>query len=392
MIASDLRLGEIAYDAAHPQVRRAAPETPLPWHASWGLRLLLIFVVWIWIQSLWAVQPDDHLDGAILFTKYLVLCAVLFTLLRDERALTLFAWAHVLGCFLWGWIAFQSNVSGRFEVVLEPSVDDSNLLGFHLTTGLAMSGFLFLTSGKSGRILALITLPFILNTIILTASRSALIGLIAAGAASVLLAPKRQRFVVVTSGLLGCLLLTMLAKDDLFWSRVATLQVTERSEMDASVTSRIAVADANWQMFLDHPFGVGHKGNAALSPDYMPLEILAAGKGPRTRAAHNTLLAVLVDQGFPGFLLFISLIVWAAVKLLQLRKLDHVGLPTTLGGFRAAIGAGLAAYVAAGQFVNLLKVEVFFWLLALVAVLDVQCAKWKDISARQKLRQPIHER
>lgn len=357
-----------------------------PWHSSWGIRLLIMFVAWMWIQTLWAVRVPDHIDGAILFTKYVVLCAVLYQLLQKERAFTLFTWGHVLGCCLWGWIAFRSHVSGRFEIALEPSVDDSNLLGFHLVTGLAMGGFLFLTSKWVGRLMALMTLPFILNGIILTASRSAMIGLVAAGITALLLAPKGRRIIVIACGTLGIVLLLLLAKDELFWSRAATIDVTDQSEMDASAASRLNIAEANWRMFLDYPFGAGHRGNVALSPAYMPEEMLTNTEQGRSRGAHNTFMAVLVDQGIPGAILIVLLFTWAGVKLFQLRRLDKIGLPPQYGGFRAAIGAGLVAYLAAGQFVNLLKVEVSFWLIALLVVLDVQCARWRAQVAQNTTR------
>ena len=110
-----------------------------------------------------------------------VLCVVLTRLFRTEKDIEFFAWIHVFGCFLWGWIAYSTDFSGRFEMVLGPGVDDSNLLGAHLVTGAAFAGYLFLDSQGPKRWAALGALPFILNGIILTASRSALIALIAAG-------------------------------------------------------------------------------------------------------------------------------------------------------------------------------------------------------------------
>ena len=46
------------------------------------------------------------------------------------------------------------------------------------------------------------TIPFLLNTIILTASRSALLGMIGAGAVALWMAPKRHRRVVYASAVL----------------------------------------------------------------------------------------------------------------------------------------------------------------------------------------------
>ncbi len=335
-----------------------------------------MFCAWMWIQTFWATRPVSHIDGAILFTKYSLLCVVIYQLLQTEGSLSWFVWGHVLGCFLWSWIAYTTQVHGRFELVLEPSVDDSNMIGFHLTTGLAMAGFLFLTSKGLKRLVAFAVVPFILNGIILTASRSAILGLTAAAVAALLLVPRQRRVVAMGCGILGVVLLLMLAQDELFWSRAATIKVTEQAEMDASAASRLIVAEANWRMFLDHPFGAGHRGNDALSPLYMPTELMTNGKYGAERGAHNTFLGILVDEGLPGALLFGGLMFWAAAKLWQLRSLDTRGLPPTLGGLRAALGAGLAAYIVSGIFVNLIRVEVALWLVAMLAVLSAQCERW----------------
>ena len=346
------------------------------WHASTGIRLLLIFVVWMWVQSAWAVNLAYHTEGAILFTKYVVLYFILYRLLVVEQAFTLFAWAHVLGCFLWGVIAYQTKVNGRLEMALGPGVDDSNLLGFHLITGLTTSGFLFLMTRGWKRLIALAALPFILNGIILTASRSAVLGLGAAGVTAVFLAPRARRTLVVGCGALGVVLLLMLARDHLFWDRAATLNKTGQSEMDESAASRLLISAANWKMFQDYPFGAGHRGNEVLSPRYMPRELLTNFNGGAVRSAHNTFMAILVDQGIPGTLIFILLALWAAARLLYLRSLDKAGLPPMLGALRASVGASLVAYIVSGLFVNLLKSEVALWLMAMLATLDVICQRW----------------
>ena len=174
--------------AAHPEIG------PSPW----PFRLLAAFAGWMWLQTAWAVSPN-HTDGAVLFTKYAILCLILTKLLRTEHDIEFFAWMHVIGCFIWGWTAYTSNFGGRLEIVLGPGVDDSNLLGGHLVTGVAFAGFLFLGSTGLRRWVALGVLPFILNGIIMTASRSALVALVMAGAASLVIGPRGKRLAITLS-------------------------------------------------------------------------------------------------------------------------------------------------------------------------------------------------
>jgi len=371
-------LALVLHSAAAPRDAVVRPA----WISSWGTRLLLIFVAWMWMQTAWAVSPDRNIEGAMLYTKYAVLSYVLYNILTSAVTLERFGWVHVLGCFLWGYTGFASNVSGRWELVLGPGIDDSNVLGFHLVTGLAFAGFLLLTVDNWKRWLAFLAIPFILNGIILTASRSTLLGLCGAGIAAVVYAPRHRRMAVGGSLVLGIVLIVALARNDLFWERAMSIGQTGEDTMDASAASRFTILSANWRMALDYPFGAGHQGNEVLSPKYVAEEVLTEGR----RSAHNTWIAVLVDEGVPGLVIFTSLYLWVLVRLFRLRRLNTSGLPLTVAGCRAAVGAGLAAFLVAGQFINLFKAEVVIWLVAIVPVLDVLLAQATQPAATESAR------
>ncbi len=357
-----------AHVAGTPEARRALTnDEPAPWHANGAARLLIVYVAWMWLQTLWALRGDYHLEGCILYTKYLVLFYILYRLIADRQSLELFSWAHVAGCFIWGWIAFGTEIHGRMELVLGPGVDDSNAVGAHLTTGLAFAGLLFLGLRDKRRWLAFAAIPFILNGVILTASRSALVAMLAGGAAAAVLAPRAHRRQLSVYAGLGVVLLLLLAQNEIFWERAGTIGETDEEQMDKSAASRVEMVKSQWRMALDYPLGTGHRGNEVLSPRYIPEEFLTAGG---SRSAHNTLMAVLVDQGFPGALMFVALHLWVAVRLYRMKGLDRMGLPPSLGIYRAAAGAALAACFASGLFVNLIKLEVALWMLALLAIVD----------------------
>jgi hypothetical protein len=339
--------------------------------------MLVVYAGWMWVQSIWAVDPDIHFEGAVAFTKFAILYAILFQLLRTRETMEFFAFAHAAGCTLWGWTAATKEVSGRFEAFLGPGVDDSNMIGIHMITGLALAGFLFLTTKGVKRWAAFGMLPLILNVIVLTASRSAQLGLVVAGVVGIVLAPKSKRRVVLACAPLAVVLLLLLAQNEVFWDRAATIQesVGDERGMESSALSRYTIAEANLRMAQDYPLGAGYRGNETLSAYYIPPEFLATESS--TRSAHNTILAILVDQGSPGVVLFTVLVAWGAARLIALLFLDKLGLPAELGGFRAAIGASLAALLVSGQFVNVLHLEVSIWLIAMLGALDSMCAEWR---------------
>jgi O-antigen ligase len=202
---------------------------------------------------------------------------------------------------------------------------------------------------------------------ILTQSRGGFLALVAAGVCAWLAAPKAYRRFVSIAGVLAGVLLLMLS-DDAFWQRVST--IFESSDNTGQET-RVQLIGPQLQMFLDYPFGAGHRGNELLSPQYMPPELLTGDTG--TRSAHATFIAALVDQGVPGAVLLLSLYAWAFFTVRRLRRLDGLGLPAQLGLHRAALGAALASLVVSGLFLNLLKTEVQIWLIALLASLVGLC-------------------
>jgi O-antigen ligase len=139
--------------------------------------------------------------------------------------------------------------------------------------------------------------------------------------------------------------------------------------MEGSAASRIALIRYGWAMFRDHPLGVGHKGHEAISPYYVPATMLSNG----TRAAHNTFMQILVEQGIVGAVLYVILLLWVARQLWILKRMDKQGLSSELALYRAGIGSALAGAFIAELFLGSLKAEVNIWLLALLAAFSAVC-------------------
>ena len=337
-----------------------------PWFSNLGAWLLVIFVFWMWVQILWAVNSDYHLEGAILYTKYLFLFYLIYEIVSDEQTFELFAWGHVIGCFIFGWIAYGEIGAGRLENIGGAGVNDANTLGVHLITGLTFAGFMFLGVAGKRRWIALGAIPFILNAIILTLSRGAWVGLLAAGLAAWYFVPRFIKRRVYFVAPLAVVLLLMLAHD-MFWQRMGTIPVETNEGIEASAWSRVVVFKANWKMFEDHPLGAGFRGNEVISPKYIEFEYLAENG---LRSAHNTFMAFLVDQGVPGGFLFLGMVLWAANSIRRIKSLDGPGLPPYIGLYGAAIGAAFVGLFVSGQFINLLRAEVQIWLIAALASLN----------------------
>jgi O-antigen ligase len=342
--------------------RNAAREPFLGQGLTW---IFILYVAWMWIQTPFALS-SEHVTGAVLFTKYLILLYIIYQIADTPEQVRNFLLAHVMGCFYLGWLAFRTTAGGRLEGVGGPGIDDANAMSMHLGTGLVIGAMLLMTERRWRFWPVLLAMPFVLNGIVLGNSRGAVLGLLAGGVALFWLKPVKYRKEFILFGVLGGVLLLYLAHDA-FWERLSSLTASEQN-LDFSARSRTTIIAAQWQMFLDHPFGVGHAGTEALSRQYLPEEFLAVREGmteeTAVRSSHNTFMSVLVDQGTPGVLLLFMLLAWAwrAIRLTTRRDQPD---PRTWG-YATAIGAALMVAVVAGQFSPYLKAEVQYWCLGLL--------------------------
>ncbi len=366
-----------------PQAKLPPQATPF---ASIALaKLLMIYVAWMWIQTAWA--SPRHLEGVILFTKYLVLFYLIYRLIIDEKTLLLFAVAHVLGCFYFGLLALDARGVGRLEYIGGPGANDSNTLGMHVSTGLFFAGTLILTQRGWIRWTVLLMVPVLANCIVQAESRGAFLGAAFGGLAFFYLAPKLYRKYIFTLGIISIFILLAYAPA-VYWDRMGTLSAVQSDEVeiDRSSQSRIALAAAQFDMFTDYPFGLGFDTTTQLSRGYLETEWLTAAfrqdvASQGGRSSHNTLLSVLVDQGFPGIIIALAIILVVLSLVRRFKKLDDQGLSQELGLYRAAIGATLAAVLTSGMFTNYLKAEIQLWSLALLVAAyelgKLRCAERK---------------
>src|SRR5258705_483433 len=51
------------------------------WLSTTPARVLVLMMLWIWIQNLWALDPVEHLDLSVVFTKYVMLYYLIYLLL-----------------------------------------------------------------------------------------------------------------------------------------------------------------------------------------------------------------------------------------------------------------------------------------------------------------------
>ncbi len=341
------------------------------WIKTTPARLLIALTAWIWLQNLWALDPEEALSMSILYTKFIVLFYLIYRTSDSEAGIDLLFWMHIAGCLYLGTVAYGMPVEGRLDGVGGPGIDDSNILSMHLVTG-ALCGAMLLLAKRGPKIFfALLAMAFTLNTIVLCASRGAFIALISGCVVLAFMKPAahKRRFYILAA--LGILAFGIVASAS-FWERMNSLKEAAAGDeqLDNSAEGRLVLIKAQWSMAALYPMGSGHRGTVALSPKFLDAKYLAAGPASsRARSSHNTAMTVLVEHGIPGAIIFVWLIVWCRKTIRRARQ--HAATMTITTAVQlAAIAAALLSALVAGMFVDAMLVEVQIWLLAMLTSID----------------------
>ena len=230
-----------------------------------------------------------------------------------------------------------------------------------------------------GKIITFISIPFLINLIILANSRATFVAVIVIALLALIWAKGKLRWQVLLALAGGVILVLMLANEQ-FWERQKTI---DKYKEEGSAISRIYLWKGAWRMWLDHPLGVGGNGYEMLVMDYVPeLREIMEEKGEKT--VHNTFFLVLVEWGFIGIILFLGFLIHIFIILRKIRK-DGVKTPNYRYYIDAtALQMGLIAILIAGIFHNRLYSEVIYWIGAFaVALRNMQVNDMLESSEEQ---------
>jgi len=333
-----------------------------------AFRGLVLFVIWVAIQMFWALDKTMHTELLVLMTKYAVLVFLIYKCINSIQDLRIFLWSHAVGCFYLGYYVFEQYVGGRFEGFLSPGIDEANAGALHIASGILVVFALFLSGKLYEKIAAVGFMPFIVNALIASISRSGFLALGVAGLVFNIFAPKKLIRMVRIFSLAGLFLFIALTNQT-YWERIGTILVAgEEVEGVDTGSGRLVLMKAQLQMFSSYPLGCGHRCTAVLSPLYLDEEYLTGPEESKARSSHSTFITLLVEQGVPGLAIFIALMIWIIRIIFRLRhqmRLSEGLLTTTY----AATVATLAAIAVGDLFVDYLKFEARFWFIALLLVL-----------------------
>lgn len=349
--------------------RRKEPVEGIPLFRHGVMIGLSVFLLWIAIQWTWALDTEIHAELVVICAKYALLLGLIYKCIDSPQHLKLFLWTHVLGCAYLGWIVFNSYLGGRFEGFGGPDINEANSGAVQIVTGILTAGVLFLAGRLREKAILFGIIPFIVNALVATISRSGFLAMAVGGVIFNLFTPRRFRSRVRMLSVLALVLFALLA-NPVYWMRIASVKFAgQEVEGVDTGAGRLVLIQAQWRMFKAHPLGCGHRCTAVLSPSYLDeRQLTTSTEGVLARSSHNTFMSLLVEQGIPGAAFYVALVLWIGRNVLLLGRRVQGDTSFVAIAF-PAVAAALGAVTLADTFVDYIKLEVRLWFVALLMVM-----------------------
>jgi hypothetical protein len=330
---------------------------------------LVCMCIWMYfISAFYALNPEESYKKSEIYLKFTIQTFLMMFLIRSIREYRVVIWTLILCVANFGKISWERG-SNRYLGVIAPNSTEENAISAHVVSALPLFGLYFLTGKKWTKIITLISMPFLVNLVILANSRASFLAALVAGILTLLGVGKGLRKKVLF-GLAGGVCLFLILGHETFWERQRTIQ--EYTAEESPADSRHYLWAGALRMAADYPMGVGGEGFMVLAVDYVPeLAVQMMERGAKT--VHNTFLLVLVEWGFIGVGLFCGFLIHIFVILVKIRgdaKSDKKGFFFINS---LSIALGLIGILIAGIFHNRLYSEVIYWYAAFaVALRNIQ--------------------
>jgi len=273
--------------------------------------MMLLFVILSAVSYLWSLYPEGTLLEDITYVQLLTMVWLIWELCPRAREQRRLMQAYVLGTCVSGidtvyrYLSHQESAYQRYAGARL----DANDLGLMMALSIPISYYLSISSkGKMVWVFRL-QLALAVTTILLTASRGAMLATVVALAIVPLthahLTTRQRVAIVVTLVLLVAAALQFVPATS--WDRLAT---APREFAHGTMTGRTIIWKAGWELFRAHPFfGIGANAFRVMVSRVLGEPIRNDDPlMPPAPPAHNTFLSVLVEEGVIGLAVFCGLL------------------------------------------------------------------------------------
>lgn len=325
--------------------------------------LPLLYLAWMTITTLFALEPQD---AQVRYTEVLkthVMCFVTLVLLSDKkRVLALAALVTLSVAFFGVKGGFFTILTGGNYLVWGPlhsAIYDNNALAAGLVVTLPMVYWLYALAPNIWLKLAgLASFGFIVASIFGSSSRGAFLALVIMSGVFFLKA--KHKLMVLVLGAFGVAFGLMMMPEK-YWERIQTIQTFQE---DGSAMGRINTWTTAWRIANDRVMGAGF--------EYYGVEVFRryAPNPEGIHSAHSIYFQALGEHGWIGFLLYAGILLtfW-----LRSRTLIRSFPPAQRAGSEALLArmlqVALIGFMVGGAFVNIGNWDFFFYLFVLSAAM-----------------------
>lgn len=226
---------------------------------------------------------------------------------------------------------------------------------------------------------------------------SARTGLLCIGLLALLMLREVKRKIVYLAalGIVGAAAIPFLPSA--FSERMGTIKTYQADE---SASTRLAVWQWTWDYAKDHPFGGGFDAFRGNSVRYETVKTVATPTGSRivrsltvdkARAYHSSYFEMLGEQGWPGLILWLSIVGIGIVRMEMLRRRYRKAGPDEawIAPLATALEYAMLIYLLGGAFVGIAFQSFIYMLVGAQIGLDTyltrkrQEAAWRPLQKRR---------
>lgn len=343
--------------------------------------MMLLFVLWTNITSVFAVLPDDAWQKTIQFDKVILMTFLTMVLMNTEKRLDALIWIAVGSIAFFavkgGIFGFTTGLQGTVFGPPRTFIADNNALAMATVMIIPLMHYLAQISPniwlrwgmRAGIGLALIS-------VIGSYSRGAFVGLIAISAVWLWRSQRRILYLI----LMGAALLVAIPNiPDKWYDRIDTI---ENFEEDQSAMNRLGMWGFAIDVAKDRPI-VG--GGFGVFDDQRLYDIYRPETGGLRRSAHSIYFQILGSQGFVGLALF--LLMWVAgIRAIGWIRKQTKGRSefTKEYLFSSMCSVSIVAYAVCGAFQNLATWDFPYVILAAIFLTKIQVAQKLAADAPQE--------
>lgn len=356
--------------------------------------LLGLLTVYFTITTAVAWYPDAAWMGwekvmkIYLFT--FVTTMVIFR--RDRIRILILVIVFSLGFFGLKGGFFSILTGGQYRVWGPPGtfIGDNTALGLALCMNLPLALFAARQEKTNKWLRRALYAVFWLSipAILFTYSRGAFLGLLAV----LLFIGWRYKGRLLVLLLIGGLTF-YLAENFIPSQWVERQETTLNYEQDSSAMQRIQAWGVAANIALHRPlFGAGFNYVSDISDSrWLSYANFVGEYYQRARAAHSIYFEVLGEHGIFVFLLFCTLLFGTFWRLRRLARRAHTDETAWIGGYARALQFALIPYMTAGAFLSLAYFDLYYYLIALSAILHREYAELTAAAAARADARPSED-